>query len=323
MDGERTPRDLRNLRGRELERASWIGIVANGLLAIVKIAAGFGSGSVAVVGDGIDSGLDVLISLITLVAARITLKPPDINHPYGHSRADTIATKSLSFIIFFAGAQLAFSTLGQLIRGEMPALPGMAAFWVTGVSILAKAVLAIYKMRVSRRIASPMLAADARNMRADVAISLGVLAGLGATHWLGMPLIDAVIALAISVWIMGVAFRIFLQTTTELMEGYHDRDAYHDIFDAVERVAGAEHPHRARIRSVGPMQVVDIDIEVDGDLSVREAHRIAQNTERAIKDAMDDVYDVLVHVEPLGNVERSERFGVSRRALDRGDLPAR
>tara|TARA_B100000614_G_scaffold122357_1_gene109608 strand:+ start:968 stop:1990 length:1023 start_codon:yes stop_codon:yes gene_type:complete len=303
-------------RGRTIVVASWIGIVGNGVLAILKTVAGFVSGSAAVLSDGIDSGLDVLTSGITLVAARITSKPPDINHPYGHSRAETIATKSLSFVIFFAGSQLAFTTLGQLLRGETRALPGNVALWVTGVSIVGKIGLALHKHMVGRSVNSPMLVADAKNMRADIGISMGVLVGLVLTVQLDTPVLDSVVALLISVWIMFVAFRIFLQTNTELMEGYHDEEAYRQIFDAIDCVAGAEHPHRTRIRSVGAMQIVDLDIEVDGELTVREAHEIAQRAERAIKAAVENVYDVLVHVEPIGNVEGSERYGVSRRALD-------
>ena len=108
-----------------------------------------------------------------------------------------------------------------------------------------------------------------------------------------------------------------LETNTELMEGYKDRDTYQRIFKAVDSVPGAAHPHRTRVRTIGSMQVVDLDIEVDGKLTVTQAHEIAQQTEKAIKGAVGNVYDVLVHVEPLGNVENRERYGVSRRKLSR------
>jgi len=304
-------------RGRRIVLASWIGIVGNALLAGLKTVAGFVTGSAAVLSDGIDSGLDVLTSGITLIAARLTAKPPDIDHPYGHSRVEAIATKLVSFIIFFAGAQLALGTITQLIQGGAGILSSRLAIWVTVVSIAGKSVLAVHKWHTGVRLHSPMLIADAKNMRADIVISVGVLLGLVATVGLGLPIIDAIAALLISAWIMFVAFRIFLDTSTELMEGSKDRDTYQKVFQAVESVAGAEHPHRTRIRTIGAMYVVDLDIEVDGDLKVREAHEIARRTEQAIKDAVGNVYDVLVHVEPLGNVEQRERFGVSRRKLAR------
>lgn len=304
-------------RGRRIVVASWIGIFGNGVLAVLKTVVGFVSGSAAVLGDGIDSGLDVLTSGITLIAARITSKPPDIDHPYGHSRVEAIATKSVSFIIFFAGAQLALGTLGHLLDGTPRDLPSELAIWVTVVSIIGKTVLAVHKRLIGKRYNSSMLIADANNMRADIVISVGVLAGLAGTFLLDLPIVDSVMALLISLWIMFVAFRIFLETNTELMEGYKDRDTYQMIFKAVDSVSGAEHPHRTRVRTIGSMRIVDLDIEVDGELTVTEAHEIAQRTEQAIKRAVGNVYDVLVHVEPLGNVENRERYGVSRRKLNR------
>jgi cation diffusion facilitator family transporter len=304
-------------RGRRIVTASWIGIIGNGVLAALKTVVGFISGSAAVLGDGIDSGLDVLTSGITLIAARITSKPPDMDHPYGHSRVETIATKSVSFIIFFAGAQLAFGTVGHLLDGTARDIPSELAIWVTVASIVGKTGLAIHKRVVGKRVNSSMLVADADNMRADIVISVGVLAGLSATFLLSLPIVDSIVALCISIWIMFVAFRIFLQTNTELMEGYKDRETYQRIFRAVDSVPGAEHPHRTRVRTIGSMQIVDLDIEVDGNLTVTEAHEIAQQTERAIKGALGNVYDVLVHVEPLGNVENRERYGLSRRKLNR------
>ncbi len=297
--------------------ASWISIAGNGLLAALKSVVGFLSGSAAVVSDGIDSGLDVLTSAITLVAARITSKPPDIDHPYGHSRVETIATKSVSFIILFAGAQLAWRTVGQLVRGAPQDLPSELAIWVTVASIVGKSALAAHKRSVGRRMNSAMLIADAKNMLADIVISIGVLTGLLFTYLFNTPVIDSIVALLISLWIMFVAFRIFVETNTELMEGYKDRETYQRIFRAVDAVPGAEHPHRTRVRTIGSMQIVDLDIEVDGDLTVREAHEIARQTEQAIKGAVGNVYDVLVHVEPVGNVENRERYGLSRKKLNR------
>jgi cation diffusion facilitator family transporter len=296
--------------------ASWVGIIGNGLLAAAKIAVGFLARSAAVLSDGVDSALDVLSSTVTLIAARIISKPPDLDHPYGHSRAETIATKSLSFVIFFAGAQLAISTVSSLITGEGHSIPGRLALWITIASVIGKGALAVYKFRVGRRTGSSMLIADAKNMRSDIIISIAVLLGLLFTYTFNLPILDTITGLIVSIWIMWVAFNIFLETNTELMEGHADPETYQRIFDAVTSIEGVEHPHRARIRSIGGLHIVDLDIEVDGELTVRQAHRISQQAEKRIRSAVDNVYDVLVHVEPIGNVERSERYGLSQRKLD-------
>ena len=301
---------------RRIVVASWVGIVANALLSGAKIVVGILAVSQSVLSDGVDSALDVLTSIITLVAVRIMDKPPDVDHPYGHTRAETIATKALSFIIFFAGAELAISAVRTIADGGVAATPGPLAIWITLVSVVGKGALAIYKYRAGKATGSAMLVADAKNMRADIMISLTVLAGLLFTRVLDLPVIDAMVALAVSAWIVWVALQIFVDTNSELMEGHKEADAYQRIFDAVSRVPGAEHPHRTRIRTLGGMYIVDLDIEVDPGLSVREAHDISKKTEQAIKDCLPDVYDVLVHVEPLGNIEDAERYGLSQRKLD-------
>ncbi len=303
-------------RTQAIVRASWAGIVGNAALAAAKIVAGFVAGSAAVIADGVDSALDIVTSTVTLIAARITAKPPDFSHPYGHTRAETIATKSLSFVIFFAGAQLAISAGQAIVTGESRLVPGPLALWVTVASVVGKTALALYKFRVGRATDSPMLIANAKNMRADIVISLAVLVGLLFTITFELPIVDSITAILVSVWILWVAFRIFIETNTELMEGHADSRTYQQIFDAVNAVRGAENPHRTRIRSIGGLHIVDLDIEVDGRLTVQEAHEIAQETERRIRSAVANVYDVLVHVEPIGNIERAERYGVNQRTLD-------
>ncbi|MCK4516906.1 MAG: cation transporter, partial [Spirochaetaceae bacterium] len=241
--------------------ASWVGIVGNAVLALMKLLVGFYAHSIAVISDGVDSTLDILTSAISLVAARIIAKPPDLDHPYGHRRAETIATKTFSFIIFFAGAQLAISTTSSLIQGQAREMPGVFAIYVTVVSVVAKTGLCIYKFWIGRRTGSTMLIADAKNMRGDVAVSLGVLVGLAFTYILKLPLMDGITGIVISFWIMYVAFKIYLETNSELMEGYDDTSVYQQIFDAVESVPGARHPHRTRIRTIGALHIVDLDIE--------------------------------------------------------------
>jgi cation diffusion facilitator family transporter len=305
-------------RTREIVIASWVGIIGNGILAVLKLLVGVYAHSIAVVSDGVDSAIDIFTSAISLVAARIVAKPPDLNHPYGHMRAETIAAKTFSFIIFFAGAQLAISTVTHLVQGQAREVPGTLAIYVTIVSVIGKTGLFIHKYWVGRRTESAMLIADAKNMRGDIAVSLGVLLGLGFTYLLDMPMVDSVTAIVISVWIMYIAFKIFLETNVELMEGYEDTSLYPQIFDAVESVPGAHHPHRTRIRTIGALRIVDLDIEVDGELTVSEAHEISRGAEAAIRACVSNVYDVLVHVEPTGNVEETEPYGVSRRKLADG-----
>lgn len=298
-------------RAARIEFISWVAIFGNLLLALLKIIAGIRAGSLAVLGDGIDSTTDIVASGITLFAARIIAKPPDREHPYGHFRAETIATKTLSFIIFFAGAQLALSTVHRIISGEYGGVPGIAALYAAAISIAGKIALSVLLSRSGKKLNSSMLRANGKNMQSDILISTGVLAGVVFTQALRMPLLDSIAALMISLWIMRTAFTIFMESNVELMDGLGDQTVYPVIFKAVDEISGAVNPHRTRVRKLGNVYIIDLDIEVDGRKTVTEAHNIAVQVENTIKQRVDNVYDIMVHVEPRGNVELNERFGVT------------
>jgi cation diffusion facilitator family transporter len=299
-------------RNRLIRKASLTAISGNAVLAVAKVAIGLLAGSMAVVGDGIDTSTDVITSFVTLVAVQIMSKPPDRTHPYGHSRAETVATKILAFLIFFVGAQLALSSIRKIAGGETLVPPSPLALYVTAVSIAGKVFLAWNQYRAGKKASSPMVQANARNMLNDIFISVAVLVGLVFTFAVELPLIDPLVAIAVSVWIMKTAVQIYMETSLEVMEGIRDQHLYEEIFNAVSSVPGARNPHRTRIRKIGNMYVIDLDIEVSGELTVAEAHRIAAGVERKIKQNIRDVYDIMVHVEPLGNIEIDEKYGISR-----------
>ena len=302
-------------RGKLIVRASWVSIGGNALLSVLKIVIGFLSGSLAVVADGIDSAGDIVASSITLFTAHLINKPPDLKYSYGYERADTVASKVLAFIVFFAGAQLAISTIQRLIHDVPREIPSLLAIYVTVASILGKIALAWYQGHVGKKTGSLMLQANGRNMLGDVIISGAVLVGLFFTFILKMPLFDTITALAVSFWIMFVGYRIFMASSLELMDGVEDASVYERIFTAISKVDGASNPHRARVRKIGHRYVVAVDVEVDGDIPVKQAHNLAHQVEEQIRTELVDVYDVMVHTEPVGDHNADEKFGVSQENL--------
>ena len=304
-------------REQKIIQASWWAIIGNGILAVLKLVAGFVSGSYALLADGIDSTTDIASSLIVLLAARIISRPPNIKFPYGYSKADTVASKVLSFIVFFAGAQLAYSTIRILVIGSELETPSTLALWITLVSIAGKVTLTLLLFRTGKQVESPMLIANARNMRNDILISLSVLTSLIFTLLLKEPLIDRIIALAISIFIMYTAFRIFMKSNVDLMDGIDDTGVYKLLFKAVNSVEGAHHAHRVRVRKIGHHYMVNLDIEVEAHLSVEDAHVIAKQVEDSIKSNIRNVYDVMVHMEPLGNEEKDEKYGITESEITR------
>lgn len=299
-------------RQKQIIKASWVSIIGNALLSLSKIIIGLIAGSLAVVGDGIDSAGDIVISIITLLTAHVIIKPPNIRYPYGYSKADTIATKVLSFVIFFAGSQLAISTIHRLTEGVSREIPDLIAIYVTLFSIAGKLFLAYYQMRIGKQTHSSMLVANAKNMQSDVIISISVLIGLFFTFMLGLPVIDSIAALLVSIWIMYTGIKIFLQSNLELMDGIDDPEIYTQIFDAIAKVEGVTDPHNVKVRKLGHQYVIAVDIEINGNIPLKEAHVIAHNVDTQIRNDIANVYDIIIHMEPQGDEIKDKRYGVSK-----------
>jgi cation diffusion facilitator family transporter len=298
-------------RNNLLKTASVISIAGNTILAAGKITCGLAAGSLSVLGDGFDSMTDIFISIITLAVAVIVASPPDREHPYGHHRAETLATAVLAFIIFFIGGQLALSSAGKLINNDVLIMPGRLAVYITVISIIGKILLSYSQHYFGKKAGSEMLLANSKNMQNDIITSSSVLAGLAAGYFFNLPIIDKILAIIIGIWIMITAARIFMGTVTELMEGEVNTELYDKIFAAVKETEGASNPHRVRIKKLGVLYVIDMDIEVNGSMTVSRAHEIVVDLEKRIKCMIPDIYDIIVHVEPEGNVEHTECFGLS------------
>ncbi|MDR2130115.1 MAG: cation diffusion facilitator family transporter [Odoribacteraceae bacterium] len=304
-----------SLREKILARASWVSAAGNALLSVAKITAGYLAGSIAVIGDGVDSATDIAISLVMIFTASLVRRPPNRKYVYGYSKAESIGAKVLSLLIFYAGVQVLVASgrdiLDAIVGTASPRpLPGMLAVHVTLLSIVAKLGLAAYQARQARRAGSVLLRVNARNMLYDVYLSACVLAGLSGTLLFDWPLLDPVTGLLVSFFIIRGSLRAFKESSVELMDGVNDETVYARLFEAVERVPGAHHPHRARSRQAGGMFLIDLDIEVDGDLPLREAHAIAEAVEESIKASIENVHDVVVHVEPSGHCSRDENYGI-------------
>lgn len=301
-----------------LIRASWVSVIGNAILSLLKIGVGLFAGSLAVLGDGIDSATDVVVSLVTLFTAKIVNRPPNPKYVYGYEKADEIATKVLSFVIFFAGIQMLVSSSKSVYSAfsEQRELPSILAIYVSAFSILGKLLLSYYLFSKGKKVCSSMLVANAKNMRNDVLISTGVLLGLFFTFVLKMPILDSILGLLISIFIIKTSIEIFIESNVVLMDGMKDTSIYEKIFKAVENVPGAKNPHRVRSRQIGNLYMINLDIEADENITLKEAHDIAHSVEKSIRDSIENIYDIVVHVEPAGCLHTKEKFGINPEMIE-------
>ena len=299
-------------REKILIRTSWISTIGNAVLSVSKIIVGLLAGSLAVLGDGIDSATDVIISVVMIFTARIMSRPPSKKYVFGYEKAESIATKILSLVIFYAGMQMLLSSVESIFSDEVKDIPSAIAIYVTVFSIAGKLLLALYQYKQGKKINSSMLTANAINMRNDVIISSGVLLGLIFTFIFQLPILDSITGLIISLFIIKSSVGIFMDSNVELMDGVKDVNIYNKIFEAVEKVPGAGNPHRVRSRMIGNLYNITLDIEVDPQMTLMQAHEIADAVEKSIENSIDNVYDILVHVEPAGKCQTDEKFGIDK-----------
>ncbi|MBR6143501.1 MAG: cation transporter [Treponema sp.] len=292
--------------------AGTIALIGNAALAFIKILLAYFSKSLAVMGDGIDSSTDVLIAIVTLVISAIISRPSDKEHPWGHGRAETTTTLVLSFIIFFAGAQLAIQSVTRLMNPQDALAIGRGAVIAAIISIAGKTVLALLQFHYGKIADSEMVKANALNMKNDIIMSLGILVGLFLSEQFKLPILDPIIALLVGLWVIKNAAKLFLQVNFELMDGNADNSLYQKLFSAVSSVQGVHNPHKARIRKMASLFDIDLDIEVDPAMTVYDAHEKAEQVEEAIREVIPEAYDILIHIEPLGSDshQREEKYGL-------------
>jgi len=297
--------------------AGIIALLGNAILAVVKLILAYFSHSLAVMGDGIDSSTDVLIALMTLIISGIIARPGDQEHPWGHGRAETTATMSLAYIIFFAGAELVISSVKQLISGSIASDTSLLAIIAAAISITGKSLLAWVESILGKKADSEMVKANAQNMMNDIILSAGVLVGLAAAHFFVCPILDPIIAIVVGLWVVKNAIQLFAQMNTELMDGNTDDSLYQKLFTAAKSVPGVSNPHRARIRKIASRWDIDLDIEVRADMTVHAAHEISEKVEKAVRKSIPDVYDIMVHIEPAGHADHHpvEQYGVTPESL--------
>ncbi len=300
-------------RLKYIKTAALIAFWGNLLLSALKIYAGVASKSLSVLGDGIDSATDVIIAGIALLISFLISRPSDKNHPWGHGRAETTATMALSFVILYAGVQLVISAVKSVIFQTSATETELFSVIIICISIAGKLCLALSQYILGKKANSSITLANAQNMRNDVVISVSVLLGLCLSYFFSLPILDSIIAFLVGLWVIKNAIGLFLEMNMELMDGSQSSEAYKTLFDVVKNVSGVSNPHKVRMRKIASLWDIDIDIEVDEELTVHEAHKITDKLEEEIKKAIPDIYDIVIHVEPAGHRRhhRREQFGLN------------
>ena len=302
-------------KSRLLRIASIVVLIGNIFIFLTKLIVAYLTSSLAILADAIDTSSDIGIAIMSLVVSFIIKMPQNKKYPYGRIRAETIASLILSLIIIIMGFQLFLTSFNKLLfsqHNEINHKFQLASIIVIISSIVLKLLLALNQFIFAKKAESAMLLANAKNMSNDVLLSASVLISISCTYYFNMPLIDILSALLIGLWIIYSGLSLFWELNVELMDGTENDIVYKKLFDAVASMPNVHNPHRARVRKMANLFDITLDIEVDAQTTVKEAHEIAEELTCKIKDKIENVYDVVIHVEPYGILhDEAEGFGLS------------
>jgi len=284
-------------------RVTYVGMIVNALLIVLKLIGGILGVSAALVADAVHSCTDLITDFGVLVGLKFLSKPADIDHAYGHGRVETAISLLMGLGIIITGIGI-FKSSGHAIlhsvSGIYPLRPGSVALIMGFVSIFSKEALFHYTQAVARKSGSRTLEANAWHHRSDALSSVGTVIGVGGAMLLGdrWTVLDPAAAVFVSILVIKVGGSIGWNAFRELSDESLSRKTISDVERSIIRVKGVKSFHRIRTRSLGRYVTVDAHIQVDAAISVREGHTIATNVENSVRETLKNAAFVTIHVEP-------------------------
>lgn len=291
-------------RKRKIYRVTFAGFAVNLVLAVGKLAAGIAGRSGAMVADAVHSFSDLATDVVVVAFAKISAKPKDEDHDYGHGKYETLATIIISLALGIVGAGILVSGIGAIrtvLDGGVLPRPGLVALLAAAVSIVAKEILYRYTVRVGHVIDSPSVVANAWHHRSDALSSLGTLVGIGCAYFLGEKwrIADPIAALIVAVFIFKVALDLIRTGLDELLERSLPEETEREIMQIITADPEIRSPHNLRTRRIGASIAIEVHVRVDGTMTVAHSHDLTVGIEHRLRARFGDGTMIAVHVEPI------------------------
>ncbi|MDP6123690.1 MAG: cation diffusion facilitator family transporter [Arenicellales bacterium] len=278
-------------------RITLIGVLVNIGLATAQFLVGIIGHSQALVADGVHTLSDLISDVIVFLAIRQGSKEADREHPYGHSRFETVATVAVGVLLGVAAVGIVMRAIERLLEPGEIVVPTLSALIVAAVAVGAKEALYRFTILVADRFDSSLLRANAWHHRSDALSSVIVLVGIGGSI-AGIPVLDGVAAIIVAIMIGRMGWRLGWEATQELVDTGLDENQLSELKSAVMEVEGVEGLHMMRTRRMGGRALVDLHIEVDGEVSISEGHHISEKVRCFLLDKFEELTDVMVHIDP-------------------------
>lgn len=290
-------------REKEIYKVTIIGSIANFALLAFKFVAGILGHSAAMLADAVHSLSDFVTDVIVLVFVRISNKPQDKDHDYGHGKYETLATAIIGILLLLVGFGILWSGASSILafmKGEQLEAPGMVVLIAALVSILLKEILYQYTVIKGKSLNSQAVVANAWHHRSDAFSSIGTAVGIGGAILLGehWRVLDPIAAVIVSFFIMKVAIQLLIPCVDELLEKSLPDEVEKDIEQVLLSFPGVSEPHHLRTRRIGSYCAIEVHVRMDGGITLEEAHTTATAIEHKLKTMLGEGTLINIHVEP-------------------------
>jgi cation diffusion facilitator family transporter len=291
-------------REEQIARVTLAGSVVNLLLVGLKAVAGVAGHSAAMVSDAVHSLSDFITDIVVLVFVRVSARPQDEGHDYGHGKFETLATLLIGLALAAAAVGIVVSgatKLAQWLQGEELKSPGAIALWAALISIGVKEILYEYTRIKGRKLDSKALEANAWHHRSDALSSIGAAIGIGGALLLGprWAVLDPLASIVVGAMLVKVAWDLLGPSFGELTDSSLPEETEKEMLRIIKSVDGVEDPHNLRTRRIGNRIAAEVHIRLDGRQSLEEAHEKASEVERRFKDRFGQQSHIIVHMEPV------------------------
>ena len=265
---------------RIAQRGAYISLVTYIILSILKFVVGTTYNSSALKADSLNNLTDIFVSVAVLIGLKISIKPADKNHPYGHMKTENITTLIVSFIIMFVGIEVISSNIPKLLQGDYSE-PSTLTIWVSFISGIIMILVYLFNWKLAIKTKSTSLKSAAKDNLSDALVSIGTGIGLIFTQF-GLPIIDIILAVILGFIIVYTGFTIFKESIFTLSDGFHEKDL-NNYIEEIENIEGVLDVPSIKGRYHGNSVFLDVTIIVDKDLTLDEAHDICDLVEQQLK----------------------------------------
>ena len=294
VDGE-----VRNKIG---QKAVTVSVTGKIILTILNFIIGTLSGSTALVAESAHTFSDIFTSAIAFIGFKIGLKPADKDHPYGHGKAEPLAGLLIVIFLVLIAYEIFLEVFQKLALGTSLTPPGIIAAIMALIGIVANFLLSSYSMRIGKKINSSAIMADAKHQKVDIYACVAIFLGILGSR-MGIPILDPLVGGFVGLLILKTAFDVALENIDHIMGKIPSDKIINEVRSAALTVDGIYGVHDIKINDMGPYATAELHVEVEGDMIIREAHKLAHITEDVIIDKIEIINSVIVHVCPLDEDE--------------------